>query len=119
MATAKTKEPEAEVETETEPAKDDAVVTKGNLRDMLKELFPDLFARDETVDTEVEPEKDGKRPTARDEEARTYKEVLDAIKEFKEAFTGKEAEGKEKAEPETVPASSAVRWIENFLWGKE
>ena len=119
MATAKTKEPEAEVETETEPAKDDAVVTKGNLRDMLKELLPDLLSGEETVETEVEPEKDGKRPTARDEEARTYKEVMEAIKEFKDAFTGKEDEGKAKAEPEKVPASSAVRWIEKKLWGTE
>lgn len=104
----KTEEPEAKVE-ETE------VVTKDNLRSLLQELIPEFLKGE----PEAEKETPAKRETAKDEEQRTYSDVMEAIKEFKASLKGEEKPAEKAAEPEKVPGSTTVRKIEAILWGKE
>jgi len=120
MATAKTKEPPAETEVDEPPKDEEQIVTKANLREVLAEILPDFLKGESTeTETETETEDTGKRPTAREEEGRTYAEVKKAIDEFKAAFKGEIDKGSDKPEAETVPGSKAVRWIEKVLWGAE
>jgi hypothetical protein len=113
----KTKEPVTEEPTEPEAKTEESEpVTKANLRSLLEELIPE-FLRGEP-EAEADPEKPAKRETAKDEEQRTYADVMEAIKEFKASLKSEPKEEK-TAEPETVPGSTTVRKIEKLLWGAE
>lgn len=116
MAT-RTKEPPETEEVKEEPKDESEVVTKSNIREILEELLPGMLKGEEPVADE-EPEKATKRPTARDEEARTYDDVKRAVKEFLASDEAK-PEKDDTKEPEKVPGTKAVRWVEKYLWGAE
>lgn len=111
--------PAADVEPEAE-TKETVEITDDALTEKIKAVVESMLPGGETTETETTTETDTSKPlTAREEEARTHNIVAEAIKAFKDEFSGEDSKKDDKKEPETVPGKKATRWIENVLWGKE
>ena len=114
MATTKTKasdaptEPEDKPEEQSEPD-DDTLTAK------IKAVVEEVLAAKPEV--EVEKADDAKRPTLREEEASMNDRVKKAVAEFLKKDDAPKPEPTK--EPEKVPGSSATRWVEKWVWGKE